>query len=211
MVEDNGGARGRTVVSSGYQDVSVVQPRQIAHGILRHPIARLSNQNGPSERGNAQPGPPLIAMECDMVEPNIDSMIQSATRSDGLVYFVQAGKQKAIKIGWTQDLRVRFSVLQTGNIAPLRIRLALFGSEKLEKALHRRFVTDHRRGEWFWFGDEIKGFIASHKERHVPKEEYAAPVDPMEDEVRAMLEATEADQSAALGWTPAPQFTRKSA
>ena len=101
-------------------------------------------------------------------------MPDSPLRADpGCVYFIRAGQSKAVKIGWTADLRVRLSGLQTGNDKPLRVLLALRGDREVEAGIHHRFRRWRRSGEWFWLHEEIMQFVAEHIGaclwRHDPK------------------------------------------
>jgi hypothetical protein len=80
----------------------------------------------------------------------------------GLVYFIRAGQSKMVKIGWTADLRVRLSGLQSGNDRPLRVLLALPGDRSFEAELHSQFHRWRRIGEWFWLDASIMRFVADH-------------------------------------------------
>jgi hypothetical protein len=85
---------------------------------------------------------------------------KQAEEDPGVVYFIRAGQSKMVKIGWTRDLRVRLSGLQSGNEKPLRVMLAIVGDRQLEADLHLRFRRWRRIGEWFWLDDTIMDFIA---------------------------------------------------
>lgn len=65
------------------------------------------------------------------------------------VYFVQAGDQPEIKIGYTTDVGRRLASLQTGNGKRLRLLVLLPGSQRLEVAYHRLLAQDRTVGEWF--------------------------------------------------------------
>jgi len=57
MLKERDGASGRNRVSISYQGLGVVQPSLATQGILRHPDAAVSNQNGPMGDGNLHTGP----------------------------------------------------------------------------------------------------------------------------------------------------------
>jgi hypothetical protein len=77
-----------------------------------------------------------------------------------VVYFVRAGKMRAVKIGRTTDFPKRVSFLQIGNHQPIEcVLLIRGGGEELELELHDRFRHLRIRGEWFIYGPEIRAFI----------------------------------------------------
>lgn len=85
----------------------------------------------------------------------------------GAVYVIQAGSGGAIKIGWVSHQRLvgeRLSALQTGNAAELRLLASFPGTWADEQALHRRFVEDRVRGEWFAPTKDVLGFAIAHSE-----------------------------------------------
>lgn len=53
----------------------------------------------------------------------------------------------AVKIGATNDVQRRLSLLQTGSPAALEIVGVLAGGEDLERALHAKFNARRKRGE----------------------------------------------------------------
>jgi hypothetical protein len=65
------------------------------------------------------------------------------------VYFIQAGFDGPIKIGWANNANVRLRGLQTAHYAELRILATIPAYEPLEAFLHSRFADGHIRGEWF--------------------------------------------------------------
>jgi Meiotically up-regulated gene 113 len=76
------------------------------------------------------------------------------------VYFLQAGHDGPIKIGWSADVRSRMSMLQTGQPHELRLLLLLEGGDqKTEKVMHRRFAASHLRGEWFRPSTDLLAFV----------------------------------------------------
>ena len=76
-----------------------------------------------------------------------------------MIYFISDGNT-FIKIGYTvNDVMSRLSSLQVGNPKELKIEMVIEGSEADEKALHDRFASYRYRGEWFYFVQEIKGYM----------------------------------------------------
>ncbi len=70
------------------------------------------------------------------------------------VYFIRSGKKGPIKIGVANNVSSRLSELQIGNPFELSIVAIIpFSSRKkaesFEKKIHKRFVDQRIRGEWF--------------------------------------------------------------
>jgi hypothetical protein len=65
------------------------------------------------------------------------------------VYFIQAGHDGPIKIGFAVDPAERLAMLQTGNHVELFLAAAMPGGIDLEQELHARFAEGRIRGEWF--------------------------------------------------------------
>ena len=74
---------------------------------------------------------------------------------DKLVYVIEAVGLNVVKIGVSNDIAKRLSMLQVGCPASLRLVLTIQGDETLEQELHARFAKYRVRGEWFLFADEI--------------------------------------------------------
>jgi hypothetical protein len=74
------------------------------------------------------------------------------------VYFIREGKG-AVKIGVAHDVLKRITALQTANHRVLFCILSIPGGARLERQLHRRFAHLHIRGEWFWYGPELREFV----------------------------------------------------
>ena len=70
------------------------------------------------------------------------------------VYFIQAGKKGAIKVGITNNVEKRIETLQIGNPYKLRV-LTLIPCEsrthafEIERRIHKFFRRQNIRGEWF--------------------------------------------------------------
>lgn len=67
----------------------------------------------------------------------------------GMVYFIQAYENGAIKIGYTTNLDRRLAALQTATGRPLTLLGTRTGSTQDERALHRKFAEARLDGEWF--------------------------------------------------------------
>lgn len=67
------------------------------------------------------------------------------------VYLIRAGEDGPIKIGHGKNPAARRSHLQGGSSQTLILLGILPGSKPEEQELHRRFDSDHIRGEWFRF------------------------------------------------------------
>lgn len=86
--------------------------------------------------------------------------IRRKPRWGGRIYFVQAGDDGPIKIGWTMDVERRLLELQNGNHLELRLLGSCEGSEQMEAQLHRRFAMHRMRREWFSPAVELTRHIA---------------------------------------------------
>lgn len=72
------------------------------------------------------------------------------SRLDSGVYFIQAGTDGPIKIGYAASVADRLSQIQTCNPIELRLLGVVRGAARgLEMLLHREFGDAHVRGEWF--------------------------------------------------------------
>jgi hypothetical protein len=79
--------------------------------------------------------------------------------STGFVYFIRAGRMRAIKIGWANDAEARLAALQTASHHKLHLIGYLPGSHADEQEWHDRFRSLRIRGEWFNLTDEIREAI----------------------------------------------------
>jgi hypothetical protein len=66
-----------------------------------------------------------------------------------MIYFVQAGENGPVKIGFTSSWGLRLSTLQTGNHEELRVRAIVAGDRDDEERMHEKFARTRIRGEWF--------------------------------------------------------------
>lgn len=77
------------------------------------------------------------------------------------VYFVQAGKRGAIKIGIARNIERRILSMQTGNAYELHLLAAIpcksrAQAKDFEGRLHRFFGRQKIRGEWFMNNINVK-------------------------------------------------------
>ena len=78
------------------------------------------------------------------------------------VYFIQAGDDGPIKIGWAASVARRRSQLQVQSYLKLTVRAMIDAGKEVEKQLHDRFKGHLIRGEWFEPAGEILDKIARH-------------------------------------------------
>lgn len=72
------------------------------------------------------------------------------------VYFLRAGDDGPVKIGFASDLNLRITEIQIGCPEPLSIlRVIDDGGKTAERWLHKHFKDKRLRGEWFSFTDEM--------------------------------------------------------
>lgn len=94
---------------------------------------------------------------------------------ESVVYFLQAD-DGPIKIGFTNDLRRRISLLQNGNHRRLHLRAVLPGDRAVEAAYHARFIGLRTVGEWFRPADAVLDVIAEINATHGERlDRYVSP------------------------------------
>jgi hypothetical protein len=80
-----------------------------------------------------------------------------------MIYFVGNKDIGRVKIGFTGDIRRRFSTIKMHSPVELEIFLFINGTQKYEKSLHEKFAKHKKHGEWFDLCPEIIAFIEQHK------------------------------------------------
>jgi hypothetical protein len=80
------------------------------------------------------------------------------TERGSVVYFLRGSVTGRIKIGWSSDLEMRITGIQTGS-EPVEVLCTLPGSRTLEGHLHEKFDEHRVHGEWFNPHDEILQFV----------------------------------------------------
>jgi hypothetical protein len=92
----------------------------------------------------AKPGP----------KPRVKSPGQESTKR---VYFAQSGNQ--LKIGAAYDPPKRITFLRVARPG-IKLLGHIPGGHAVEKQLHRRFSSEHIRGEWFRFTPDLKRSVS---------------------------------------------------
>lgn len=77
----------------------------------------------------------------------------------GVVYFLKNGASGRVKIGFSEQHRVRMTTLQGASPDDLSLIGVLPGTMKSEKRLQRRFAKYKIRGEWYRVEGELAKFI----------------------------------------------------
>lgn len=96
-------------------------------------------------------------LQSEMLEWSANPNVRRPKISKGEVYFV--GEGMAVKIGFTEDVKRRFSSLQCDHHAELTLLATIPGPPSREAELHRQFRHLHIRGEWYRLEDELRDFI----------------------------------------------------
>lgn len=81
------------------------------------------------------------------------------------VYFVQAGQGGPIKIGYTENLRLRLQALSAGvphEIIPLGVDDGALAGDEID--IHIRFAKCRLRGEWFNPTPELLAYISENSD-----------------------------------------------
>jgi hypothetical protein len=76
------------------------------------------------------------------------------------VYFVRAGDDGPIKIGYAREPQRRLNAMQADNHMQLHLLATLPGGPELERALHYFFAPLRVRGEWFRNAPPLSTFVA---------------------------------------------------
>lgn len=72
-----------------------------------------------------------------------------------MIYLIANEETQTCKIGFTDDLKSRFSSLQSSNSSKLHIYGYIQGDRNLEKELHESFKDLRKQGEWFYLDEKI--------------------------------------------------------
>lgn len=97
-------------------------------------------------------------------------------REESYVYFIQSDETGPIKIGVTNNIMYRLSMLQTGSPYQLHIRALQPGDVSIERAYHQVFEEHRISGEWFEPVPKLLATIKAVRARHeigVPHEQEA--------------------------------------
>ncbi len=71
------------------------------------------------------------------------------------VYFIRAGKDGPVKIGWSKNVNSRISSIQTSNHGDI-VLLRSIECDKIGESIFHYFFCDNRiRGEWFEYDERM--------------------------------------------------------
>jgi hypothetical protein len=85
-----------------------------------------------------------------------------AGKKIGYIYFLLSEKTGAVKIGFTRGtIEKRLKNTSAWSPYDYDVLKIIDGTMIEERALHKMFVADKIRGEWFHYSDELKKFIDS--------------------------------------------------
>lgn len=108
------------------------------------------------ESGAAEAGAQIAETESQVTRS--EAFIKRAgvkPQATGAVYFIQAGENGPIKIGYSNEPWGRLATLQTAHYEKLRLLGVTTGDVDSERALHKRFAPFRLEGEWFSFAQDI--------------------------------------------------------
>lgn len=91
--------------------------------------------------------------------PRSDGTLSERSRP-GFIYFLQNGRRKVVKIGYTRDHGGRVSSMQSANPEELRVLATIRGTRLAEAELHKRFAKYNVRGEWFRLEGDLAKYVA---------------------------------------------------
>jgi hypothetical protein len=91
------------------------------------------------------------------------------------VYFIRAGEDGPIKIGFADDAATRLRELQTGNHLDLRIVATREGGRTQEALLHDYLDEDCIRGEWFRPTERVLAVVGGAEVPSPPEQQARAP------------------------------------
>ena len=98
---------------------------------------------------------------------------QSVNEKCGVTYFVTFD-DVYVKIGFTKQIKERFSALQIAQPQPLKVLGMVDGDIEFET--HRRFATERVHGEWFKLSAVVREFIGT--QTNVPSETERKEISP---------------------------------
>lgn len=86
-----------------------------------------------------------------------------------MIYFVQAGVNGPVKIGYAKDVAARVTALSTAHYEELRILAVVTGNRYDEKAFHDKLENARMRGEWFEWSADVSEAVMMAKEGKTPR------------------------------------------
>ena len=81
-----------------------------------------------------------------------------------VVYFIEAVGLERVKIGYTDNLRRRLTVISSYCPVAVKVLAIVRGSRQEENSYHKRFASARIRGEWFQMTVPLKRMIAGLKD-----------------------------------------------
>jgi Meiotically Up-regulated Gene 113 (MUG113) protein len=130
---------------------------RVIHGAVELAEAKEEELRATLERADPS-GPAKVA---------VDARHVPGRKVSAVIYFVQAASGP-IKVGRANDAEScekRVLSLQAGHYETLVLLATVPASRSLEIELHRLFVADRIRGEWFRPSQELLKFISQHTVR----------------------------------------------
>jgi hypothetical protein len=115
--------------------------------LLSPAIARWRQIVAKVERNRTQP--PAGAKSGQVITPTKEEYGSPAPSRVGVVYFVEAPRSGAVKVGFTRDLSKRLPALQTGSPEKLQVLAWYPTRREAETALHAALAGYRLHGEWF--------------------------------------------------------------
>ena len=79
------------------------------------------------------------------------------------IYFIQDLKTGLIKIGKSNNPKLRLKTLQTGSSSELKLLKTISGGIYLEQIIHKYFNHLRKKGEWFMLDAELRAFINNNR------------------------------------------------
>lgn len=78
---------------------------------------------------------------------------------DGCLYFLANLRAESVKVGYTNNLKKRVDVLQTGNHDRLEVVGYFSAPRQVEKVIHSIFKESQIVNEWFEYDAKLDSFI----------------------------------------------------
>ncbi len=95
--------------------------------------------------------------------PHIDQASLQSVRPK-MVYFISDHHEETVKIGISNNIRMRLRYLQMSSPVALKVVANVVGGGEVEAGIHETFRHLRLHGEWFRFGEEIRSWITENAE-----------------------------------------------
>lgn len=106
----------------------------------------------------------MVKEAIDAFPPGIEStkaQAEAKRKPSNVVYFIQYGNTKRVKIGTAENVVKRMSALRTSSPGDYRLLATIPGDDVVEAEMHRRFSKYWLRREWFKLEGKLAAYIAS--------------------------------------------------